>query len=366
MSEQPPKISVIIPVYNVEKYLRECLDSVVNQTFGELEVLCINDGSTDGSPAILDEYARKDARVRVIHQENQGQAAARNRGLAEARGEFVLFLDSDDFWAPDLCEKVLKKAESAGADLVQFQFQAFGETSFPFEPEPMDCRTLTTPEEKIRMDHIVPCVWAYAYRRAFLNDHALRFPEHFDFEDVPFIWLCRFRANRIDVLASRFYHYRLGTGYSTSRKSEEKFLRLPAAYNRMIEDLKSAGASPEVLRIVTLRKLNEVYFAWTVKKSIRGAFARQIRDDLLPEERALISQPKELPLKKRLFYRAAAAGAFQRLIYGFRFRLLCAWDWFVERLYYRSSLSAEHAEERAWLRNLIKNHEEFLARQEEK
>lgn len=362
---QNPEISVIIPIYNVEKYLRECLNSVVNQTFRELEILCINDGSTDGSPAILEEFATNDERVRVIHQENQGQAAARNRGLAEARGEFVLFLDSDDFWDLDLCEKVLKKAESSSGDLIQFQFQSFGETSFPFEPEPVDCRTLVSPEEKIRMDHIVPSVWAYAYRRSFLEVHGLRFPERFDFEDVPFIYLARFFANQIDFLSQKLYHYRLGSGYSTSRKSEEKFLRLPAAYNRMIQDLKTACASPEVLRIVTLRKLNEVYFAWTVKKSIHRDFARQIRDDLLPEERALIADPKELPVKKRLFYRAVAGGAFQRLIYGFRFRLFCAWDWFVERLYYRSSLFPEHSEESAWLRSVIKSLEETLARQED-
>lgn len=365
MSEQTPKISVIIPVYNVEKYLRECLDSVVSQTFRELEILCINDGSTDGSSAILEEYARKDSRVQVIQQENQGQAAARNRGLAEARGEYVFFLDSDDLWDLTLCENVLRKAENTGADLIQFQFQSFGETSFPFRPEPVEYRTLVTPEEKVTMDHMIPCVWAYAYRRSFLNEHSLTFPEQFDFEDVPFIWLCRFWANRIELLTSKFYRYRLGTGYSTSRKSEEKFLRLPAAYNRMIQDLKKAGASAEVLRIVTLRKLSEIYFAWTVKKTIRGAFTRQIRAELLPEERALISEVSELPPKKRFFYRALAGGPLQRLVYGIRFRLFCVWDWFVERLYYRSSLFPEHSAESARLRKIIESHEEFLARQEE-
>jgi len=359
---QNPKISVIIPIFNVEKYLRECLDSVVYQTFQDLEVLCINDGSTDGSPAILEEYARKDERIKVIHQENRGQAVARNRGLEIARGEYVLFLDSDDYWSKELCEKIFQKASETDSALIQFQFQPFGETTFHFEVESVEYRTLVTDEEKIRMEHIVPCVWAYAYRRSFLEEHRLRFPESFDFEDVPFIYMARYFANQIDFLVYKLYFYRLGSGYSTSRKSEEKYLHLPSAYNRMIQDLKTAGASPEVLRIVTLRKLKEVYFAWTVKKSIRRQFTRQIQVDLLPEEQKLIAEPDALPLKKSLFYRALPGSSSGRIIYGTKYRLLCAWDWFVERLYYRSSLFAEHEAERHWFQHILKEHDEFFCK----
>lgn len=95
--EQSPKVSVIIPVYNAEKYLRECLDSVVNQTLKEIEIICVDDGSTDGSLTILREYRKKDKRVKVLTQANEGVSAARNRGLLSACGEFVAFLDSDDY-----------------------------------------------------------------------------------------------------------------------------------------------------------------------------------------------------------------------------------------------------------------------------
>ena len=90
-----PKISVIIPVYNVEKYLAECLTSVVNQTFKDIEIICVNDGSTDNSPKILKEFAQKDSRIKIINQENQGLSAARNTGLDVATGEYVSFIDSD-------------------------------------------------------------------------------------------------------------------------------------------------------------------------------------------------------------------------------------------------------------------------------
>lgn len=91
-----PKISCIVPVYNVEKYLRRCVDSILAQTFTDFELILVDDGSPDGCPAICDEYAEKDSRVRVIHQENKGVSAARNAGLDMARGEYVCFVDGDD------------------------------------------------------------------------------------------------------------------------------------------------------------------------------------------------------------------------------------------------------------------------------
>lgn len=97
-----PFFSIIIPVYNVAPYLRECLDSVLAQTFGDWEAICVDDGSTDGSGAILDEYAVRDKRFRVVHQPNAGVATARNKGLEETTGQWVLFLDADDVWNMNL------------------------------------------------------------------------------------------------------------------------------------------------------------------------------------------------------------------------------------------------------------------------
>ena len=112
-------ISVIVPVYNVEAYLRKCLDSIVNQTYKDLEILVIDDGSTDGSKAICDEYARVDQRVKVFYAENCGLSSARNIGLDNARGEYIGFVDSDDWIERDMYEVLLKKAEKIGADVVE-------------------------------------------------------------------------------------------------------------------------------------------------------------------------------------------------------------------------------------------------------
>ena len=104
--EAQPLITVIVPVYNVEKYLRRCLDSIIGQTYQNLEILCIDDGSIDNSGVICEQYAARDARIKVIHQENQGLSTARNRGLDAAEGEYIAFVDSDDYILEDMFERL--------------------------------------------------------------------------------------------------------------------------------------------------------------------------------------------------------------------------------------------------------------------
>ena len=111
------KISVIVPVYNCEPYLPACLDSILNQTYSDLEIIVVDDGSTDGSPAICDAYTQKDARIRVIHQENQGVSVARNTGLDIASGEFIAFVDSDDTLEPDMYQLLMELAQTHQADI---------------------------------------------------------------------------------------------------------------------------------------------------------------------------------------------------------------------------------------------------------
>lgn len=99
-----PEISIVVPVYNAEKYISKCIDSLLNQTFSDIEIICVDDGSSDGTPAILDSYARQDPRVIVIHQTNTGIGGARNRGIAEASGKYMMFCDNDDWYEPNMCE----------------------------------------------------------------------------------------------------------------------------------------------------------------------------------------------------------------------------------------------------------------------
>lgn len=125
--ENQPLISVIIPVYNVEDYLRECVDSVINQTYKNLEIILVDDGSTDSSGKICDKYAEKDKRVRVVHKENSGPSKTRNVGLGHAKGKYIYFLDSDDYIEPNALELLVNTAESNGADLVFFDALSFSD-----------------------------------------------------------------------------------------------------------------------------------------------------------------------------------------------------------------------------------------------
>lgn len=113
-----PKVSVIVPVYNAEKYLQECVESVLHQTLSDLELILVDDGSTDGSPALCDQYAAQDTRVQVIHKQNGGVSTARNAGLDAATGDYIAFVDSDDWIDADMYEKMLAKAEEYACDVV--------------------------------------------------------------------------------------------------------------------------------------------------------------------------------------------------------------------------------------------------------
>ena len=121
------EISVIIPVYNTEKYLNECLDSIVNQTLSDIEIICVNDGSTDNSLAILESYAKKDNRITVISQENNGQGSARNLGLKNSSGNYICFIDSDDYVDLNMLEKLYDNVILNNSDIVVFKIARFND-----------------------------------------------------------------------------------------------------------------------------------------------------------------------------------------------------------------------------------------------
>ena len=146
---QRPEVSVIVPVYRVEKWLPQCLDSLTAQTLQETEIILIDDGSPDGCGALCDEYAKKDARIRVIHQENRGLSLARNAGLDAARGRYIMFADSDDWVEPDFCETPFRLAEETGADLVLFRHRRHEKDRQSVFPRFPDAQGSLTPRDAI-------------------------------------------------------------------------------------------------------------------------------------------------------------------------------------------------------------------------
>lgn len=209
-----PKFSIIIPVYNVEAYLRECLDSVLAQTCADWEAICVNDGSTDGSLAILQEYASKEPRVHIIDQPNKGLSAARNAGIHAAKGEYIFLLDSDDWIVQDALKRLNKHI--AGQDMICFSGQRYFETNHSYNPtDQLIPATYTSGMEYysanalLTRDFQFVCAVLRLYRREYLLNHKLFFTDGIYHEDNMFTPLACYYANRVTVIPDSLYIYRI-------------------------------------------------------------------------------------------------------------------------------------------------------------
>jgi glycosyltransferase involved in cell wall biosynthesis len=220
VSEQTPLISVIVPVYKVEQYLRQCVDSIVEQSHRHLEILIINDGSPDGSAAICDEYAQRDPRVRVIHQQNQGLSAARNTGLDAAVGEYIAFVDSDDWVDLDMMEALLRGLLEHGADMVGCvpipEVEDGIAVQFPALPGDAAALRLGREcalQELLSDQRLRNFSWSYLYRADLFQ--GVRFPHGKRFEDIHTTYRLFMKARTIVALPLAKYHYRIRKGSIT-------------------------------------------------------------------------------------------------------------------------------------------------------
>lgn len=220
------KVSILIPIYNVEKYLRQCLDSVVKQTLQDIEIICINDGSTDSSPTIINEYAAKDSRIKVINKPNSGYGHSMNQGLKLAQGEYIGIVESDDFADLNMFETLYNNAESSGADIVKSNFWSqIGERALFTELlylEPYE--EIINP--KLRSKTIFArqiAIWSAIYKRQFLLDNDIKFNETpgASYQDVSFHFKTTICAEKIYFIKDAFLHYRKDNPDS-SMKSRNK------------------------------------------------------------------------------------------------------------------------------------------------
>lgn len=223
MAEEP-KVSVVMPVYNGQQYLHEAVDGILAQTLVDFELICVNDGSTDESADILDGYVKQDARVRVLHEDNHGVAAARNTGLAAARGVYVIFCDDDDLFEPDMLEKMVGKMDACAADVCvpngyKLDMADNGRVikgnfvNAKFVPE----GEWFSPREAGRYLLNFSTFYIYKmYRRVFLLEHGIEFGTQKVEEDALFFTHALLVARRVVVISDRVFYYRLNTGDSVS------------------------------------------------------------------------------------------------------------------------------------------------------
>ena len=206
-------VSIIVPVYKVEKYLRQCLDSLVSQTYSNIEIILVDDGSPDNCGIICDEYAEKDSRIIVIHKKNEGLSAARNNGIDIAKGEYLMFVDSDDWVEPTYCERALEQAILQNAACVAFGFCTFRTNGEIISMAPLSSRFISAEEAiacMVERKFPYSYVWNKIYKRSLFKD--LRFPLGVIYEDNAILYLVFHLAKGVYVFNDRLYNYRRREG----------------------------------------------------------------------------------------------------------------------------------------------------------
>ena len=268
MMNNSPLISVIMPIYNVEKYLSACLDSVLAQTFQDIEIICVNDGSTDTSTEILHEYAKKDERIRIISQTNQGQSVARNYGYREARGKYIYYMDSDDVIHKQLLEIVYHLAQTHDADMVCFQYQK--NFNAVLAQKVIDWKTLKfklTDNPLLVSLHarhfrMTFNVWSKFFKREMLND--ISFVKGIHFQDWPYVYEVLTKHPRTIIIDEKLYFYTINPASVSNVKCNPKQI---ADYHAGIVDLYD----------FCKREYKNKEFAYLKKKLIPSLLKNQLR-----------------------------------------------------------------------------------------
>ncbi|SFS85596.1 Glycosyl transferase family 2 [Succinivibrio dextrinosolvens] len=245
-----PKISIVVPIYGVEKYLNECVDSILNQTFKDIEVILVDDGSKDRCPQIVDEYAQKDSRVVPIHQENGGYGKAVNHGISVARGEYIGIIESDDWIEPDMFEKLYENAVKFNTDMTKCSFYFYN--SFAEQKniayDSAISQIATIPDEVFSIENFPellafqPSIWACLYRASFIKDIKFLETKSASYQDLPFFVESLCKAQRISFVKEHLVHYRqeLSQGSSSIRR-DDRLLFGPKQWENSKNLLKKYG-----------------------------------------------------------------------------------------------------------------------------
>lgn len=222
------KVSIIIPVYNVEQYISQCLDSLINQTLQEIEIICINDGSKDNSLNILKDYADKDSRIKIINKKNEGLSCARNDGLKAASGEYIGYVDSDDWVAEDFYEKLFIAAKKYNADIAAGNIVRCGKLVRKYRIKYEKEELLTDGLEKLKAAQIPKYnyVWNKIYKRESLLKLDIPFPAGKVYEDIRWsIKVIYYLENLVTVPESNYYYRKNQNSIVSVTKKSEKNMK---------------------------------------------------------------------------------------------------------------------------------------------
>lgn len=281
-----PLISVIVPIYNVECYLKICIDSIVNQTYSNLEIVLVDDGSPDRCPEICDEYAKKDNRVKVIHQKNGGLAHARNVGIANSNGAYLTFVDSDDFVADKYIEYLYKGLVENDADISIAKFCAFDKgTNLSLSNDYVDFRAITklncfkhytSINTNTSMTFIT--AWNKLYKKELF--FKTQYPEGKLYEDAFTTYKILNIASKIAVSPMKLYYYRINPQSILGQSFREKHLEMVDAFRCGMDYFYQKGENMIAEMFLSPLLMREIYCWWGMKiLSKNNCLAKKILDD---------------------------------------------------------------------------------------
>ncbi|WP_288876936.1 glycosyltransferase [uncultured Dialister sp.] len=267
-------VSVIIPVFNAEKYISTCIESLISQSYSDFEIICVDDGSTDNSPRILQQYMFIDLRIKIIEQKNQFAGNARNTGMEVASGKYCMFLDIDDFFEKNMIELQVRQIEKDHADICICDADIYDDQTGTFRKSEWLLAKSYIPHvpfnrEEIK-DHIffikTPAAWNMIISAAFIKKYALRFQETKNTNDLYFTYAVLNLAQKITVVDMVLVHYRMGTGSNLQSGNDESPLDFCRAFLKLKKLLIKKGVFDEVKRgYISLYLTNFEYHMFTLQ-----------------------------------------------------------------------------------------------------
>ena len=295
-------ISVIIPVYNVEKYLIKCLDSIINQTYKNIEIILIDDGSPDNCGRICDEYAKRDYRIKVIHKKNEGVAAARNEGLKESKGNYITFVDSDDIVKDDYIEYLYNILTKNDADIACCNFEYIYEQKTNYNKRECKEEKIIVYDKKEALENLLyqkeidTSPWGKIYRKDIFK--GIMFPTGKIYEDFGTIYKTIINANRVVYGNQKKYLYLQRNTSTIGREFCEKdfdMLELAIEMKKYIMD-----KYPELEDAINSRIINmDFYFIRRIDKNKYNNEYKKIKDDI-KQKRKKVLKDKNIKLKTRI------------------------------------------------------------------
>lgn len=309
-NDKIPKVSIIVPVYNTAEFLPACLDSIVNQTYKEIEIICVNDGSEDNSLDVLTDYKNKYPQIVVIDKPNGGVSSARNSGLRAARGKYVQFMDSDDLINCKTCQNLIEEAEKFDADIVLFRKTWFSKEApdinqeLEYGIEDVECYFHEETENPFINGPDCNVIHNKFYKKDFLINNNLFFDERIRLgEDSLFCWMSFIRKNTVVVDKNIYYYYRMdrGTSLMNSSPAEKWFYNHMLMMDHLVkhkEDFKFDGYKEWILDWAVCYAMEMFGFGSDEEKSQNAKLFFDIMNDFIISENVQVSKENAEKIQK--------------------------------------------------------------------